>query len=143
MTLIAVVITTAYVYSAAVVFGLSGSVFFWELATLIDVMLLGHWLEMRSIATASSTLEELASLMPSEAHKIVPDGGMRDVPLKELMMGDKVMVKPGEKVPADGAVVDGITSVNEAMLTGESVPVPKQVSTKVIGGGHRRCRPCA
>ena len=134
MTLIAVAITTAYVYSAAVVFGLSGSAFFWELATLIDVMLLGHWLEMRSIAAASSALEELARLMPSEAHKVMPGGGMRDVPLEELMVGDKVLVKPGEKVPADGVVVDGVTSVNEAMLTGESVPVPKQVNAKVIGG---------
>ncbi|MFO7996192.1 MAG: heavy metal translocating P-type ATPase, partial [Dehalococcoidia bacterium] len=111
-----------------------GSFFFWELATLIDVMLLGHWLEMRSIAAASSALEELAKLMPSEAHKVMPDGSMKDVPLEELVAGDKVLVKPGEKVPADGVVLDGESSVNEAMLTGESVPVPKQVNAKVIGG---------
>ena len=134
MTLIAVAITTAYVYSSAVVFGLSGSVFYWELATLIDVMLLGHWLEMRSIAAASSAVEELARLMPSEAHKLMPDGNMMDVSLDELTAGDRVLVKPGEKVPADGQVVDGETSVDESMLTGESVPVPKQVGATVIGG---------
>jgi len=134
MTLIALAITTAYVYSTAVVFGLSGSVFFWELATLIDVMLLGHWLEMRSITAASSALEELAKLMPSEAHKVMPDGSMKDIPLEELVVGDRVLVKPGEKVPADGVVIDGESSVNEAMLTGESVPVAKQVNNKVIGG---------
>ncbi len=134
MTLIALAITTAYVYSSAVVFGLSGDVFFWELATLIDVMLLGHWLEMRSIMAASSALEELARLMPSEAHKVLPDGGIKEVPLDELSVGDRVLVKPGEKVPADGAVVAGETSVNEAMLTGESTPVLKQVGAGVIGG---------
>jgi Cu2+-exporting ATPase len=134
MTLIAVAITTAYVYSSAVVFGLSGDVFFWELATLIDVMLLGHWLEMRSIMAASSALEELARLMPSEAHKVMPDGSMKEVPLDELTVGDKVLVKPGEKIPADGNVVEGATSVNEAMLTGESTPVPKQAGVGVIGG---------
>ncbi len=134
MTLIALAISTAYIYSSAVVFGLNGDVFFWELATLIDVMLLGHWLEMRSVAAASSALEELARLMPSEAHKMLPDGSMRDVPLDELAVADRVLVKPGEKVPADGVVVDGETSVNEAMLTGESVPVLKRVHASVIGG---------
>jgi Cu2+-exporting ATPase len=134
MTLIAIAITTAYVYSSAVVFGVTGSVFFWELATLIDVMLLGHWLEMRSIMAASSALEELAKLMPSEAHKVMPDGGTREVPLDELVAGDKVLVKPGEKIPADGKVVEGESSVNEAMLTGESTPVAKQPEAAVIGG---------
>jgi Cu2+-exporting ATPase len=133
MTLIALAISVAYVYSSAVVFGLNGSVFFWELATLIDVMLLGHWLEMRSIMAASSALEELARLMPSEAHKVT-DGGTEDVPLDQLMAGDKVLVKPGEKIPADGKVVEGESSVNEAMLTGESVPVTKAAGTLVIGG---------
>ncbi len=134
MTLIALAITTAYAYSTAVVFGVKGSVFFWELATLIDVMLLGHWLEMRSIRAASSALEELAKLMPSEAHKIMADGNAMDVPLDELAAGDKVLIKPGEKIPADGVIVEGETSVNEAMLTGESVPVPKQIGGRVIGG---------
>ena len=134
MTLIALAISVAYAYSSAVVFGVTGSVFFWELATLIDVMLLGHWLEMRSIMAASSALEELARLMPSEAHKVMPDGRTKEVPLDELIGGDKVLVKPGEKVPADGKVVEGETSVNEAMLTGESTPVVKQAEAMVIGG---------
>jgi Cu2+-exporting ATPase len=134
MTLIAIAISVAYVYSSAVVFGVTGSVFFWELATLIDVMLLGHWLEMRSIMAASSALEELARLMPSEAHRVMPDGSMVDVPLDELNTGDKVLIKPGEKIPADGKVIEGETSVNESMLTGESTPVAKQVEAAVIGG---------
>jgi Cu2+-exporting ATPase len=134
MTLIAVAISTAYVYSSAVVFGITGSVFFWELATLIDVMLLGHWLEMRSIMAASSALEELARLMPSEAHKVMKDGSTMEVPLDELRVGDRVLVKPGEKIPADGKVAEGESSVNEAMLTGESTPVAKQAEAKVIGG---------
>ena len=134
MTLIALAISVAYVYSSAVVFGVPGSVFFWELATLIDVMLLGHWLEMRSIMAASSALEELARLMPSEAHKIMADGSMKEVRLDQLVAGDKVLVKPGEKIPADGTVVEGETSVNEAMLTGESAPVLKQADSTVIGG---------
>ncbi len=134
MTLIAIAISVAYVYSSAVVFGLSGDVFFWELATLIDVMLLGHWLEMRSIASASSALEELARLLPSAAHRLQPDGSIQDVPLQQLAPGDRVLVRPSEKVPADGVVLDGETSVNEAMLTGESVPVLKQPEDGVIGG---------
>lgn len=134
MTLIALAITTAYVYSSAVVFGLRGDVFFWELATLIDVMLLGHWLEMRSIMAASSALEELARLMPSEAHKISADGNVQEVELSQLAAGDRVLVKPGEKIPADGKMIEGETSVNEAMLTGESTPVAKQEGAAVIGG---------
>ena len=134
MTLIAVAITTAFVYSSAVVFGLSGKLFFWETATLIDVMLLGHWIEMRSVMGASRALEELAKLMPSEAHKLMPDGSLQDVPLGELQSGDQVLVKPGEKIPVDGDVVRGQSSVNEAMLTGESVPVSKGVGSEVIGG---------
>jgi len=134
MTLIAVAITTAYVYSNAVVFGLSGKMFFWELATLIDVMLVGHWIEMKSVMGASKALEELAKLMPSEAHKLMPDGSIVDVPLNALQTDDKVLIKPGEKIPADGEVVDGRSSVNEAMLTGESMPVSKEAGATVIGG---------
>ncbi len=134
MTLIAIAISTAYIYSSVVVFGLEGKVFFWELATLIDIMLLGHWIEMKSIMGASRALEELAKLMPSEAHRIMPDGSTVDVPLDELKTGDRVLVKPGEKIPADGVVVEGETSVNEAMLTGESKPVSKKEGSKVIGG---------
>jgi len=134
MILIAVAITTAYVYSSAVVFGLSGSVFFWELATLVSVMLLGHWIEMKSILSASSAPEELARLMPSEAHKLSSTGEVKDVPLEKLLVGDRVIVKPGEKIPADGGVVEGETSVNESMLTGESQPVYKKADSMVIGG---------
>ncbi|NIT13556.1 MAG: cadmium-translocating P-type ATPase [Candidatus Dadabacteria bacterium] len=134
MTLIAIAITVAYLYSSAVVFGLSGKIFFWELATLIDIMLLGHWIEMKSVMGASKALEELARLMPSDAHKIMQDGSVKDVPLNELNSGDRVLVKPGEKIPADGEVIEGETSVNESMLTGESVPVSKRYGSKVIGG---------
>jgi Cu2+-exporting ATPase len=134
MTLIAIAIATAYVYSSVVVFGLKGKVFFWELATLIDIMLLGHWIEMKSVMGASRALEELAKLMPSDAHRLKSDGSTEDVPIEELKEGDKVLVKPGEKIPVDGEVVEGETSVNEAMLTGESKPVDKEVGSKVIGG---------
>jgi Cu2+-exporting ATPase len=134
MTLIAVAITVAFFYSAAVVLSVPGKVFFWELATLIDVMLLGHWIEMRSVMGASMALEELARLMPSDAHQITPDGSTVEVPLEKLIVGDRVLVKPGEKVPVDGLVVDGETSVNEAMLTGESKPVTKRQGAEVIGG---------
>lgn len=134
MTLIAVAISTAYVYSSAVVFGLKGEVFFWETATLIDIMLLGHWIEMKSVLGASRALEELAKLMPSDAHKLTADGTVVDVPLGDLASGDRVLVKPGEKIPADGDVVGGESSVNESMLTGESSPVHKKEGAKVIGG---------
>ncbi|MDP2605563.1 MAG: copper-translocating P-type ATPase [Deltaproteobacteria bacterium] len=126
MTLVAVAITTAYLYSSAVVFGLTGKMFFWELGTLVDIMLLGHWIEMKSVMGASKALEELAKLMP--------DGSVKDVPLGELAVDDKVLIKPGEKIPADGVIVAGESSVNEAMLTGESTPAPKNVGGKVIGG---------
>ena len=134
MTLISVAIATAYLYSSAVVFGLIGKMFFWELASLIDIMLLGHWIEMKSLMGASKALEELAKLMPSDAHKLMPDGSMKDVPLAELAVDDKVLIKPGEKIPADGIIVAGESSVNEAMLTGESTPAAKETGGKVIGG---------
>ena len=134
MTLISVAVATAYMYSTAVAFGLRGKMFFWELATLIDIMLLGHWIEMRSIMGASRALEELAKLMPSEAHKIMPDGRIKDVPLEEIKEGDIVLVRPGEKIPSDGIVIDGETYVNESMLTGESKPVEKRKGDEVIGG---------
>ncbi len=134
MTLIGLAISVAYIYSSAVTFGLSGKVFYWELATLVDVMLLGHWLEMRSIMAASSALEELAKLMPSEAHKVDKNGQITDVRIEELVAGDQIIIKPGEKVPADGRVIEGESSVNEAMLTGESTPVPKSEGNDVIGG---------
>ncbi|HHE54814.1 MAG TPA: cadmium-translocating P-type ATPase [Caldithrix abyssi] len=134
MTLISLAVTVAYVYSASVVFGLQGKIFFWELATLIDIMLLGHWIEMKSVMGASRALEELARLMPSEAHKIIDEAQIVDVPLNKLSPGDQVLVKPGEKVPVDGVVVSGESSVNESMLTGESKPVFKGQGDKVIGG---------
>jgi len=134
MLLIAVAIVTAYVYSGTVVLGLPGKIFFWELATLVDVMLLGHWIEMRSVMGASQAVEELARLMPSEAHRKKEDGSVEDVALEELEKGDRVVVKPGEKIPADGEVVDGESSVNESMVTGESQPVPKAGGDEVIGG---------
>ena len=134
MTLIALAIAVAYFYSSAVVFGVPGKMFFWELATLIVIMLLGHWVEMKSVMGASRALEELARLMPSDAHKLEEDGRVTDVPLAELANGDRVLIKPGEKIPADGTIVDGESSVNEAMLTGESKPVVKAVDDAVIGG---------
>jgi len=132
--LISVAITSAYLYSSAVVFGLMGEVFFWELATLIDIMLIGHWLEMRSVMGASRALEELVKLMPSSAHKIIPDGSIIDIPLNELVVGDQVVIKPGEKVPVDGEIIMGSTSIDESMLTGESEPLFKEIGAEVIGG---------
>ncbi len=134
MTLIGLAITIAYIYSSAVVFGVEGKFFFWELATLIDIMLLGHWIEMRSIMGASQALKELAKLMPKQAHKIQKNGKTKDVELSNLGKGDKVLIKPGEKIPVDGIVYEGKTSVNEAMLTGESKPVAKKENDEVIGG---------
>lgn len=134
MTLIALAITVAYTYSSAVIWGLKGKFFFWELVTLIDIMLLGHWIEMKSIMGASRALEELVKLMPSEAHLLMPDGSIKIVPVAELRPGDKILVKPGEKIPVDGIVIEGSSSVNEAMLTGESKPIDKKVGDPVIGG---------
>lgn len=134
MTLIALAISVAYGYSSLVVFGLTGQVFFWELATLIDIMLLGHWIEMRSVMGASAALEELVRLMPAEAHRIGEDGSTEDVPVADLTKGDRVLVKPGEKIPTDGVIVEGRTSVNESMLTGESKPVEKGEGDRAIGG---------
>ncbi|MDP3970619.1 MAG: copper-translocating P-type ATPase [bacterium] len=133
MTLVALAISVAFFYSSAVVFGLEGKFFFWELATLIDVMLLGHWLEMRSILGASRALEELAKLMPQEAH-VIKDGKIIDVKITDLKKDDLVLVKAGEKVPADGVIAKGEGYANESMLTGESKPTKKRVGDKVIGG---------
>jgi Cu2+-exporting ATPase len=133
MTLIGLAISVAYVYSSAVVFGLTGKVFFWELATLVDVMLLGHWIEMKSVMGASKALESLVQLMPNEAHRKT-DGGTEDVPVSELQTGDAVVVKPGEKIPIDGEITEGRTSVDESMLTGESTPVEKSQGDEVVGG---------
>jgi Cu2+-exporting ATPase len=134
MTLIALAISVAYFYSGAVVFGVKGEVFFWELATLIDIMLLGHWIEMKSVMGASKALEELAKLMPDEAHKIDDEGNVADVPVSELQHEVKLLIKPGEKIPADGKIFEGKSSINEAMITGESKPVSKGEGDNVVGG---------
>lgn len=134
MMLIAFAISVSYIYSTLTVFVLEGSDFFWELATLIVVMLLGHWIEMKSVMSASKALDELLKLMPEEAHLIVEGGDTEDVLVTHLKEGDKVLVKPGEKVPIDGMVYDGSSEVNESMLTGESVPVSKKKGDEVIGG---------
>jgi Cu2+-exporting ATPase len=134
MTLIAVAISVAYVYSAVVVLGIRGKVFFWELVTLIDIMLLGHWIEMRSIMGASRALEELAKLMPAEAHLVAEDGTNTEVKIEELRPGNKVLVKPGEKIPVDGRIIEGESEINEAALTGESKPVNKKKNDLVIAG---------
>jgi P-type Cu2+ transporter len=135
MTLVAVAITAAYVYSSATVFGLEGEPFFWELSTLVAIMLLGHWIEMKSVMGASKALEELAKIMPSTAHKLMDDGSIKDVPIDEIKGGDKLVIKPGEKLPSDGKVIEGSSSIDESMLTGESVPVSKGEGDQVIGGG--------
>lgn len=133
MTLITVAISVAYVYSSAVIFGLEGRFFFWELVTLIDIMLLGHWIEMRSVIGASRALEELVKIMPTEAHRKI-NGEIEDISVEELNVDDIVLVKPGEKIPTDGTVIEGETSVNESMITGESKPVHKAKGDEVIGG---------
>ena len=134
MTLIGLAVIVAYGYSAAVVLGLSGKVFFWELATLIDIMLLGHWIEMKSVMGASNAMSELAQLLPDDAHRRTESGDTEDVPVSELRKGDAVVVKPGEKVPTDGVILEGRTRINEAMLTGESNLVEKGADDEVIGG---------
>ncbi len=134
MTLIGVAITTAWLYSTAVVFGLPGMGFYWELATLIDVMLLGHWIEMRSVMGASGALEALVRLLPAEAHRLRGDGTIEDVPQEALRPGDRVLVRPGERVPTDGVIVSGRSSMDESMLTGESRPVERREGAEVIGG---------
>lgn len=133
MTLIAVAITVAYAYSSAITFGLQGMDFFWELATLIVIMLLGHWIEMKSVNSASRALELLVQMLPAVAHKIHGDHIM-DVKISELTTEDLILVKPGEKIPADGIITEGESYVNESMLTGESRPVLRKTDDKVIGG---------
>lgn len=134
MTLIGVAISVAYLYSTAVVFGLvAGMDFYWELATLIVIMLLGHWLEMKSVAGASKALEMIVKMLPAEAHMYHGDM-LHDMRVDELKIGDLVLVKPGEKIPVDGTVTEGDSLVDESMLTGESVPVKKTVGSKIIAG---------
>lgn len=134
MTLIAFAISVAFIYSAFAVLLSIGTDFFWELATLIVIMLLGHWIEMKSVMGASRALDELIKLMPEEAHLILENGDNESVPVSQLKAGDEVLVKPGEKIPIDGIVFDGNSEVNEAMITGESVPVEKSDGDEIIGG---------
>jgi Cu2+-exporting ATPase len=134
MTLISLAITVAFVYSLVSLFLPGQSDFFWELVTLIDIMLLGHWIEMRSIRQASGALNALAKLMPDTAERINKDGSSESVPVSQLNTGDTVLVRPGAGIPVDGKVVEGESSVNEAMITGESKPVQKNKDSQVIGG---------
>ncbi|HLT00404.1 MAG TPA: copper-translocating P-type ATPase [Acholeplasma sp.] len=133
MSLVALAITVSYVYSVMVTFGFAGMDFYWELVTLIDIMLLGHFLEMKSSMVASDALASLTNLLPSEAHVYV-DGNTHDVPLKDLKVNQVVLVKPGEKIPVDGLILWGESSIDESMVTGESNPVFKTINETVIGG---------
>ena len=134
MTLISLAIGVAFVYSL-LAFALDlGEGFFWELVTLVDVMLLGHWIEMRSVRQASGALNELAKLMPDTAERVGVDGDTEEVPVDELRLDDTVLVRPGANIPADGVVIEGESEVNEALITGESTPVKKREGTEVIGG---------
>lgn len=134
MTLIALAITTAFLYSVAITTGLTqGTPFYWELATLIDVMLLGHWLEMAAVGRASQALSHLASLLPAQAHRL-QNGEVADLPIEQVQIGDRIMVRPGEQIPIDGVVLEGVSTANEAFLTGESRPVEKHHGDEVIAG---------
>ncbi len=129
MTLIALAITVAFAFSAAVTLGYPGMPLWEELATLVTIMLLGHWMEMRSIMQAQGALAELAKLLPNTATRVVVEGGaeqVEEVPVSALREGDLVLVRPGASIPADGVVREGSSEVNEAMVTGESRPVPKK-----------------
>jgi Cu2+-exporting ATPase len=134
MTLISLAISVAFIYSVAAQFLNLGEGFFWELVTLIDIMLLGHWLEMRSVRQASGALNELAKLMPDTAERIHDGDQTETVPADALKRGDLVLVRPGASIPADGEVVEGHSNVNESMITGESAPVHKMAPLKVIAG---------
>ncbi len=144
MTLISLAITTAYLYSLGIFFfppvdamGMTASTtmdFFWELATLITVMLLGHWIELRSVSQAQGALRELAKLLPDTAERILPSGETETVEVSQLRAGDRVLIRPGASIPADGIVAEGESAVNEAMITGESRPVDKKSGDTVIGG---------
>ena len=134
MMLISLAITSAYIYSTLTTFFLQGDEFYFELATLILVMLLGHWIEMRSQIGASRALQGLIQLMPEDAHKLDEQGNTTDVSVKTLVPGDRILIKPGEKIPLDGKIFEGQSPVDESMLTGESVPVEKSPGMEVIGG---------
>jgi len=134
MSLIGLAIGVAYFYSAYAVLFNVGHDFFWELSSLISIMLLGHWIEMKSVLGASKALEELLKLMPETAHLVLEDGQIKEISIKEIKKDMHLLVKPGEKVPIDGKIIEGKSSVNESMLTGESMPVSKTVGDELIGG---------
>jgi len=134
MTLISLAISVAFIYSVAAQFINLGEGFFWELVTLIDIMLLGHWLEMHSVRQASGALNELAKLMPDTAERVHHVDMTETVPVSDLKRDDVVLVRPGASIPADGEVIDGHSNVNESMITGESLPVHKMAGMKVIAG---------
>ena len=134
MTLIALAISVAFVYSVAVALGFPGMPLWEELATLVTIMLLGHWIEMRSISQAQGALKELAKLLPATARRINDAGSEEEVPVAALATGDMLLIRPGDRIPADGTVMQGASSVNEALITGESRPVDKKAGAKVIAG---------
>ncbi|MFH1461674.1 MAG: heavy metal translocating P-type ATPase [bacterium] len=135
MTLIALALTVAYFYSFFVFWGfVEGKIFFWEVVSLIDIMLLGHFIEMKSVLSASQSVEKLISLLPAVVHLYISENDIQEIELKNLKMDQKVLVKPGETIPADGIVLDGVSEVNESFLTGESKPIKKQIKDKVVGG---------
>jgi Cu2+-exporting ATPase len=134
MMLISLAIVSAYIYSTFTAFFIEGSDFYFELATLILIMLLGHWIEMKSQMGASKALEELIKLMPKEAHRLDAAGNVEEVSIEALVPGERILVKPGEKIPLDGKIYEGLSTVDESMLTGESVPIEKQPGMQAIGG---------
>ncbi|MBD3273126.1 heavy metal translocating P-type ATPase [Candidatus Dependentiae bacterium] len=135
MTLISLAVSVAYIYSSFVFWqAIQGKIFFWEVVTLIDIMLLGHYIEMKSVLSASKSVEKLVSLLPSTVHLYVDENETKDIDIEKLEEGDKVLVKPGESIPADGVIIKGSSRVNQAFLTGESKPIQKETDDEVIGG---------
>ena len=134
MTLISLAISVAFGFSLAVTLGVPGGDLWWELATLVTIMLLGHWIEMRSIAQAQGALKQLAKLLPDTALQIGPGGEAEEVPVATLASGDLVLVRPGARIPADGTVAEGASAVDESMITGESQPVDKGRGDAVVAG---------
>lgn len=133
MTLIGVAISVAFVYSVAITFGLQGMDFYWEVVTLIDIMLIGHFFEMKSVMGASRSLELLVQLMPATANRVV-DGKVEEISVEKLEIKDVILIRPGEKIPVDGVVIEGESYLDESILTGESKPVKKGKDDQVIGG---------
>jgi Cu2+-exporting ATPase len=134
MTLISLALAVAFLYSVASTIFSLGDSFYWELVTLIDVMLLGHWIEMRSVRQASGALDELSKLLPDTADRVNADGSIETVKVSALQNGDVVLIRPGASAPADGEIIEGQSSMDESMITGESKPVSKAEGDKVVSG---------